>query len=194
MGNIHSVKKAFEVLGEKVLVTSEAETIRRCEKIVLPGVGAFDDAMIELKKRSLTSLIRDEIDQKKTLLGICLGMQLLFETSQEAEGTKGLAIFKGKVSRFRQKAGYKVPHIGWNELTVQRQDCPLLYGIGDGSFVYFCHSYYAEPKQKQDIAATTKYATEFSSLTWKDNVFGVQFHPEKSQTIGLKILRNFIEL
>jgi glutamine amidotransferase len=201
MGNIHSVNKALQSFGAKTLVTDKPEDLGQSDKIVLPGVGAFSDAMRELEKSGLGSAVKEAIKQKKTFLGICLGMQLLFEESEEAPKVQGLGVLKGKVSRFKVKPGLKVPHMGWNQINpssvVRRPSsvkCPLLKNISQNSYVYFCHSYYPEPKDKNVIAATTEYGKDFASCVWKDNVFGVQFHPEKSQSAGLAILKNFVKL
>ena len=192
MGNIHSVQKALESLGEKTIITHGPEGIKKCQKIVLPGVGAFKDAMDELKKQDLIQALNNHIKQKKSFLGICLGMQLLFESSQEADNAVGLGILKGAVKKFKNLRGLKVPHIGWNQLKKDTSECPLLKDIPDNAYVYFCHSYYPQPKDKKIIAADTDYAGEFASVIWQDNVYGVQFHPEKSQKTGLKILKNFV--
>jgi len=202
MGNIHSVNKALQLYGAKTLVTNKPEDIQACEKAVLPGVGAFDDAMQELKKQGLLPVINAHIKNKKPFLGICLGMQLLFEKSEEAKLSRGLGILKGRVKKFADKKGLKVPHMGWNQLrkvtTSQRHNvtssCPLLDGIPDGAFVYFCHSYYPEARSKDVTAAATDYGGDFTSIVWQDNVYGVQFHPEKSQSIGLKMIENFVDL
>jgi len=194
MGNIHSVQKALESFGVEVIVASAAQDIERAEKLVLPGVGAFDDAMRELQKKNLVSAINDNLKKRKVFLGICLGMQLLFEASQEAKEKKGLGVLKGQVKRFTQGKGLKVPHMGWNQLKTARQDCPLLKGVQDNSYVYFCHSYYPAPADKNEVAASTDYGADFASVVWRDNVYGVQFHPEKSQETGLKILNNFVNL
>jgi glutamine amidotransferase len=194
MGNIHSVNKALEIYGAKTVVTNKPEDIRSCEKAVLPGVGAFDDAMQELKKQGLLPVINAHIKNKKPFLGICLGMQLLFQESEEAKSGRGLGILKGAVKRFPQAKNLKVPHMGWNQLKKTIADCPLLAGVEDGAYVYFCHSYYSQPQAKEVTAATTDYAGGFTSVVWKDNVYGVQFHPEKSQSIGLKMIENFVEL
>jgi len=191
MGNIHSVKKALEALGAQTIIAATPADLAKCEKIVLPGVGAFDDAMVELEKRGLIPEIKKQIQGKKAFLGICLGMQLLFEESQEAQVKKGLGILKGKVKRFNHAAGLKVPHMGWNQLRIAKQ-CPLLKGMSEGSYVYFCHSYYPEPADGAAIAATTEYGVSFASVAWQDNVYGAQFHPEKSQAVGLQMLKNFI--
>ena len=194
MGNIHSVNKALQLFGAKTIVTNNPKDIAASEKAVLPGVGAFDDAMLELSKQGLIPVLSEHIKNGKAFLGICLGMQLLFEESQEAKETKGLGILKGRVGRFKADKGLKVPHMGWNQLKKSKAECPLLKNIPDNSFVYFCHSYYPEPKDESVIAATTDYGHDFASFVWKDNVFGVQFHPEKSQSVGLKILESFVAL
>jgi len=194
MGNIHSVNKALQFFGAKAIITNNAKDIQSAEKAVLPGVGAFDDAVKELEKQKLIPAIKEFIKSKKPFLGICLGMQLLFEESEEAAKAKGLAVIKGKVKRFAGNKGQKVPHMGWNQLSKIKSECLLLKDIPDNSFVYFCHSYYPVPKDKNVIAATTDYGLEFSSIVWQDNVYGVQFHPEKSQKIGLKMVDNFVNL
>ena len=194
MGNIHSVQKALELFGAKTTVTNKPEEIQAADKAVLPGVGAFDDAMLELKKQDLISALNEYIKNRRPFLGICLGMQLLFEESEEASESKGLGILKGKVKRFTELKGLKVPHMGWNQLKIVSSVCPLLKNIPDNSYMYFCHSYYPEPKDRNSSAATTDYGREFSSVVWQDNVYGVQFHPEKSQKTGLKMLENFVNL
>jgi len=193
MGNIHSVKKALELYGAKTKVTNNPREISACEKIVLPGVGAFGDAIAELDRRGLSALIKNEVKNKKPFLGICLGMQLLFDKSEEAAGSKGLGIIKGVVKRFTV-TDLKVPHMGWNQLKKVKSDCLLLKSIPDGAYVYFCHSYYPVPADKDTMAATTDYGLNFSSIVWQDNVYGAQFHPEKSQGTGLKMLENFVNL
>ena len=194
MGNIHSVAKALAIFGADAVITNKSSEISLCDKSILPWVGAFDDAMVELEKQGLVGAINNEIKQKKPLLGICLGLQLFFEASSEASLKKGLGLIKGQVVKFHSDKGLKVPHMGWNGLNIIKNDCPLLKGIGTGSQVYFCHSYYPEPDQKDVVAASTDYGLEFASVVWKDNIYGVQFHPEKSQETGLKIIKNFIEL
>jgi len=193
MGNIHSVQKALELYGAKTIVTHKPDDLNTCKKIVFPGVGAFDDAVLELKKRGLLSVLKAQIKDKKPFLGICLGMQLLFEQSQEAKREKGLGVFQGAVKKFSEKLKLKVPQMGWNQLKLKGRDCPLLNGITDNSFVYFCHSYYADPGDEKVIAASTDYGIDFASVIWRENIFGVQFHPEKSQAAGLRILKNFVE-
>ena len=191
MGNIHSVSKAIALSGARVKVTDKQQDVISADKVVLPGVGAFSDAMQGLKDRGLIEPILDSINKGKYFLGICLGMQLLFKQSQEAERIRGLCVFEGLVKRFDLE-GLKVPHIGWNQLRFS--NCKLLKGISSGANVYFCHSYYVEPADKDVVAATTDYGIDFCSVVEQENVFGVQFHPEKSQSIGLKILKNFVEL
>lgn len=193
MGNIHSVAKAVALFGAKPVITNKKNDISSCDKIVLPGVGAFDDAMFELEKQDLIAVIKEQVSQKKAFLGICLGLQLLFESSQEAKIKKGLGILGGQVVKFHPEGGLKVPHMGWNDLKVAAGNCPLLDGIDDNSQVYFCHSYYPDPADRSMIAATTHYGLEFASVLWKDNVYGAQFHPEKSQATGLKMIKNFVE-
>ncbi len=194
MGNIHSVAKALEFFGAAISVTNKKNDIAGCDKIVLPGVGAFDDAMAELEKQGLDMVIKEQVKNKKPFLGICLGLQLLLEDSQEAKDKKGLGILKGRVVKFKAGAGQKIPHMGWNDLKVISGDCSLLSGLPTGSQVYFCHSYYPSPLDESIIAATTDYGLEFPCVLWKENVYGVQFHPEKSQAVGLKILENFVNL
>jgi len=193
MGNIHSVQKALQLFGAQTLVTNSPQDILACQKVVLPGVGAFADAMQELEKQNLIPALIKHIKNKKTFLGICLGMQLLLEASQESKGVRGLSIIKGKVVKFKEK-NLKVPHMGWNQLDKVSQECPLLKDILKHPYVYFCHSYYPDPKEKNVIASTTNYGTDFPSVIWKENIYGVQFHPEKSQSIGLKIIENFVKL
>ncbi|MFH1199220.1 MAG: imidazole glycerol phosphate synthase subunit HisH [Candidatus Omnitrophota bacterium] len=199
MGNIHSVQKALEKQGAKVIVTNNPEEIEKADKLVLPGVGAFDDAVAELEKQDLIPAIKESIKNKKPFLGICLGMQLLFEASEEAKTKKGLGILKGTVKKFKASKGLKVPHMGWNQLKrstvygLQSTVCHLLKDIPEGANVYFCHSYYPEPKDKKVIAATCNYNSDFAAVVCQDNVYGAQFHPEKSQDVGLIMLKNFIE-
>jgi glutamine amidotransferase len=157
--------------------------------------------MRELIRQGLIKVLKEHIKNKKIFLGVCLGMQLLFEESQEAKKEKGLEILKGKVVRFKDKIGIKVPHIGWNQLTKSQipnpksqNECPLLRDVPDDMYVYFCHSYYPKPEDKKAVAATTSYGLDFTSVVWQDNIYGVQFHPEKSQAVGLKILKNFVEM
>ena len=194
MGNIHSVSKAIELCGAKPIITNKKDQLNSCGKIVLPGVGAFDDAIAELEKLGLISVIKEQIKNKKPILGICLGMQLLFEGSQEAKSKEGLGILKGEVIKFSAKLGQKVPHMGWNNLENVSASCLLLNRVSVKDQVYFCHSYYPDPVEKDIIVATCDYGVKFACALAKDNIYGVQFHPEKSQAIGLKIINNFVEL
>ncbi len=192
MGNLRSVQKAFERNGAKAKITSSPDDIRKADKLVLPGVGAFDCAMHELKKRKLVKPIKDKIKSGAPYLGLCLGLQLLFESSQEGGAKKGLGIIPGTVKRFR--GDMKIPHMGWNTVELKKKNCPLFKGLKDKDYFYFVHSYYAVPKESGWILATTRYGVNFCSAIWKDNIFATQFHPEKSQASGLKIIRNFINL
>jgi glutamine amidotransferase len=194
MGNLHSVEKAVGLFSKEFVITNNPADLTAAKKIILPGVGAFCDGIKGLQRHKLFSALSQAIKQNKPFLGICLGMQLLFEYSQESGGCQGLGIMKGIIKRFSLPSGFKVPHIGWNQIKVKGSGCPLLKDIPDNSYVYFCHSYYAQPQSDEVIAATTDYAIDFASCVWKDNTFGVQFHPEKSQKIGLKILENFVRL
>lgn len=192
MGNLGSVSKALESLGAKVKVTQRSSDLKKADKIVLPGVGAFKDAMAALSNLDILEPLKDAIAAKKPYLGICLGLELLFEESEEGGSPRGMSILKGDVVRFKDPL-LKVPHIGWNQLR-RRADCPLFKGIDENVFFYFVHSYYVRPKDKEIIAAVTDYGGDFTSMVWKDNIYAVQFHPEKSQTVGLKFLENFIRL
>ena len=197
MGNLKSVAKALEASGARgIKITSQAKLIHRAEKIVLPGVGAIKEAMLELKRLRLIEVIKENIF-KKPFLGICLGLQLLFTSSQEGGGIKGLGIFAGEVKRFPDTL--KVPHMGWNQIKtksteLKTKNYSILKNIPNNSYFYFCHSYYAQPEDKSIIAAATDYGIEFASAVSKDNLFACQFHPEKSQSLGLKLLKNFVEL
>jgi len=194
MGNIHSVQKALELAGAATVVTNKIKDIEEAQKLVLPGVGAFGEAMSELERQGLSPAIKEQIRKKKPFLGICLGMQLLFRESQEAAGRKGLGILGGTIRRFPAGKGLKIPHMGWNELEIKNKNCPLLKGINEGSYVYFCHSYYPEPAKAAVSAAGCQYGRQFTCAVWQDNVYGLQFHPEKSQEVGLKMLKNFVQL
>jgi imidazole glycerol-phosphate synthase subunit HisH len=188
INNLRSVEKAFVSLGVAVEVSNDPQKIRRAQKIVLPGVGAFADAMTNLRLRNLTEVLRDKVDAGTPLLGLCLGLQLLFSESEEFGRTLGFNFIPGKVKRL--PPNLKVPHIGWNQLHLKRPD-PLLEGIPEASFVYFVHSYYADPDAHEDILATTDYSIEFPAIARRGNVWATQFHPEKSQDVGLRILKNF---
>lgn len=194
MGNIHSVRKAIESMGAQVKVVDKPEGLAGCEKAVLPGVGAFGDAAEELEKQGLIKGLKDYIASGRAFLGICLGLHLLLEESEESPGIKGLGLIRGRVEKFAAAKGLKVPHMGWNQLDIRQSACPLFKGLPADAYVYFCHSYYPAPKDSGVVAATTEYGRKFASLVWKDNIYGAQFHPEKSQKAGLKILENFVKL
>ena len=196
MGNLRSVSKALESLGASVRVSSDPKDVAAADKLILPGVGAFPAAMQELSVRGLVEPVTQFIKSGKPYLGICLGLQLLFESSEEGEGAKGLGVLKGAVKRFAPAASRKVPHMGWNDVrrTGPRDGCPLLKDIPDGSFVYFVHSYYAEPADRGVTALETDYGVRFAAMVWRDRLYATQFHPEKSQTVGLQLLKNFIAL
>ena len=196
MGNLRSVEKAFEKYCSNAVVSSSAKDILKADKIILPGVGAFKVAMDELKKKGLIGPIKEAIEKGKPFLGICLGLQLLFSESEEGGKIKGLDIIKGRVKRFKEKKGQKVPHMGWNRIGVRCQvsGVRILDGVKDGSYMYFVHSYYVEPKDKDVILCETDYGGNFASGIRRDNVYGFQFHPEKSQAVGLKIVENFANL
>ncbi len=189
MGNLRSVEKGFKKVGVNVTVTNKPEVVEMADAVVLPGVGAFKGCMEELEKLGLTGAIINSINNGKPYLGICLGLHVLFSESVEFGTCKGLDILKGKVIRF-EKNDLKIPHMGWNELNI-KQDNPLFEGIPDKSFFYFVHSYYVVPEENSLIATTTDYGVEFTSSVCKGNIYAVQFHPEKSQAIGLKLLENF---
>lgn len=189
-GNIKSVEKAFEYLGHKAVVTRDGRIIKSADKVVLPGVGAFGDAMRKLEEYGLDGVIRETVDMGKPFLGICLGLQLLFDSSEESEGISGLGILKGKIHRFPGDKGCKIPQIGWNSLEI-RGDSVLFKGVPNQSYVYFVHSYYLKAEDENIVAASTDYAAHVHAAVEKDNIFACQFHPEKSGGTGLKILENF---
>ncbi|MCM8711449.1 imidazole glycerol phosphate synthase subunit HisH [Clostridium sp. SYSU_GA19001] len=191
MGNLRSVQKALEYLDVPSKITSDIEEIKNSSKIIIPGVGAFPDAMENMKKMGLDIVVKEEAKKGKGILGICLGMQLLFEESEEIIKCEGLGLFKGSIKKI--KGNVKVPHMGWNNLIFE-EDCRLLYGVKEGSYVYFVHSYYAEIGQEKILNAYTLYDRKIPGIVSKDNVFGMQFHPEKSGDCGIKMLKNFGEL
>jgi len=193
MGNLRSVEKALARVGADVRIVSDRKSVLTADALVLPGVGAFGDCMANLEKIGLVEAIRDFVATKRPFLGICLGFQALFESSEEAPGVKGFELFPGTVPRFAVN-GLKVPHMGWNELRIQQSGCPLLKDVTDNSYVYFVHSYYCKPKNASVICGTTNYGIDFCSMLWTGNVFATQFHPEKSQAVGLKMLENFVRL
>jgi glutamine amidotransferase len=193
MGNLRSVQKGFERVGHAATVTSDPAAIADADKIVLPGVGAFRDAIAALRQRKLVEPIRAAIDAGKPFLGICLGMQLLFDKSFEDGQHEGLRIVPGEVVRFRVPSEYKVPHMGWNQVEFRRRP-PVFEGIDEGAHFYFVHSYYVAPQETSVVATETDYSGPFCSSIWRDHVYAVQFHPEKSQAAGLRLLKNFAEL
>ena len=193
MANLRSVQNAFEHVGHPAQVIRTAYEIGRCDRFVLPGVGAFQDAMAALRTDGLDDAIRAHVDAGKPFLGICLGLQMLFDVSHEGGRWPGLGVLKGECVRFdvdQPTTGLKVPHMGWNQLTF-RADSPLTRGLSDGCNVYFVHGYHVVPEDASVIATTTDYGRPFVSSVWKDNVVATQFHPEKSQTVGLTLLKNF---
>ena len=192
-GNIKSVEKALVSLGQEVLVTRDAQEILSADKVILPGVGHFGDAMEKLHIYGLVDVIHQVVQQKKPFLGICLGLQLLFERSDEAPGVEGLGVLKGQILRIPEKEGLKIPHMGWNSLHLQN-DGRLFRGILEDTYVYFVHSYYLKAADEQIVKATTQYSTCIHASVEQDNVFACQFHPEKSSTWGLKMLENFANL
>ncbi len=192
-GNIKSVEKALQKLGQEVVITRDAEVILSADKVILPGVGAFGDAMDNLKKYELDKVIYQVVEKNTPFLGICLGLQLLFEKSDESKGVAGLGILKGEICRIPDKEGLKIPHMGWNSLQLQN-DGRLYKGIAEGAYVYFVHSYYLKAEEPEIVKATTEYSTRIHASVEKGNVFACQFHPEKSSDVGLQILKNFVEL
>jgi glutamine amidotransferase len=218
MGNLRSVEKALARVGANVRIVNDRDSVIEAEALVVPGVGAFGDCMKKLEKLDLVGAIREYIDTGRPFLGICLGMQGLFLSSEESPGVKGLAVFEGVVPRFHfgngkvnlrvceqtqaqagtpvppRAGGLKVPHMGWNQLRIRQRGCPLLQNVENGSYVYFVHSYYCQPGDDKLVCATTEYGLEFCSMLWAGNVFATQFHPEKSQTVGLKMLENFVRM
>lgn len=191
-GNIKSVEKAFLYLGEKPVLTRDADEILASDHIVLPGVGAFGDAMYKLNSYGLADVIKKAVAGKIPLLGICLGMQLLFESSEESPGVKGLSVLDGEILRIPAKPDLKIPHIGWNSLNFPNPGV-LFKGLPENSYVYFVHSYYLKAKDPGIVKATAEYGVNIHASVEKENIFGCQFHPEKSSEVGLKILKNFME-
>lgn len=191
-GNLRSVRNALVHLGADVLTLVTPEGLDRADKIVLPGVGAFGAGMAALRAAGFEEPLKEAVAAGVPLIGICLGMQYLFESSDEMGLHRGLGLLPGRVTRF-PAAGPKVPHIGWNQLHIRR-DHPLLSGIADGAYAYFVHSYYVDAGDPDDVLATTDYGIEYASVVARGNLFGIQPHPEKSQAVGLRILKNFVEL
>ena len=192
-GNIKSVEKAFQYIGEDTVVSRDKEVILSADKVVLPGVGSFGDAMEKLRDYDLIDTINKVVENNTPFLGICLGLQLLFESSDETPGVEGLGILKGKILRIPDKPGFKIPHIGWNSLELTNNG-RLFKGIEEQSYVYFVHSYYLEAEDEQIVKASTDYVTHIHASVESGNVFACQFHPEKSGDVGLQILKNFAAL
>jgi len=192
-GNLKSVEKALIHLGQDAIITRDREEILSADKVILPGVGSFGDAMGKLHSYGLVKTIKDVVELKKPFLGICLGLQLLFERSDETDGIEGLGILQGEILRIPNCEGLKIPHMGWNSINI-KSGARLFKGVDNHEYVYFVHSYYLKAKNEQEVAATTDYSTIIHASIEKDNIFACQFHPEKSGEVGLKILKNFAEL
>ena len=192
-GNLKSVEKALVSLGEETIITRNFSEILSADKVILPGVGAFGDAMAQLKKYELDKVVHEVAEKETPLLGICLGLQLMFESSEETPGVEGLHLLDGHIHRIPDAEGIKIPHIGWNSLEFPKES-RLFKGIADQSYVYFVHSYYLKATDEAIVAATTEYSTHIHAAVEHDNIFACQFHPEKSSTVGLQILQNFANL
>ena len=192
-GNIKSVEKALQYLGEEAVITRDREEILGSDKVILPGVGAFGDAMEKLHQYGLVDTIQEVVDRRIPFLGICLGLQLMFESSDEAPGVEGLGLLPGKILRIPKKGDMKIPHMGWNDIKI-KEGAKLFAGLEDHPYVYFVHSYYLQADDPSIVAATTEYGVTIHASVEKDNVFACQFQAEKSSTVGLQILKNFIAL
>jgi len=194
-GNLRSVEKALRKVGADVKLVTGPDGMKDARAVVLPGVGAFDDCITSMQKQELLGGVRDFIASGRPFLGICVGYQALFDKSEEFNScAAGLGVFKGKVVRFPEQPGLKIPQIGWNQIELAQPECPLFRGIANDSYVYFVHSFFPQPEDAAIVATRTTYGGTFASSIWRDNVFATQFHPEKSQDIGLKLLRNFVDL
>lgn len=192
-GNMKSVEKAFQYLNEDAVITRDRKAILEADRVVLPGVGAFGDAMERLHSYDLVEAIQDAVKSGKPFLGICLGLQLLFDSSEETPGVKGLGLLPGEILRIPAAEGLKIPHMGWNSIDI-KEGSRLFEGIDRQSYMYFVHSYYLKARNPEDVAATTWYSTDIHAAVEHDNIFACQFHPEKSSELGLRILKNFADL
>lgn len=192
-GNIKSVEKALKLLGQEVTVTRDYETILNADRVILPGVGAFGDAMEKLRQYGLDKVIHEVVEKKTPFLGICLGLQLLFERSEESPGVEGLGVLKGEIVRIPEKEGLKIPHMGWNSLEFKGNG-RLFEGLSGEPYVYFVHSYYLRAADESIVTAVTEYGVKIHASVESGNVFACQFHPEKSSDAGIRILRNFVEI
>lgn len=192
-GNLRSVEKALQALGAEPVITRDKEVLLAADHVILPGVGSFGDAMEKLHQYGLVEVIHQIVEKKTPFLGICLGLQLLFESSDETPGVEGLGVLKGRILRIPDCPGLKIPHMGWNSLKI-RPDFRLFAGIPDDSYVYFVHSYYLKAADEMQVAATTEYSTHIHAAVETEHIFACQFHPEKSSDVGLQILKNFISL
>jgi imidazole glycerol-phosphate synthase subunit HisH len=194
-GNLRSVEKALRKVGADVQVITGPEGLKEARAAVLPGVGAFDDCITAMRKQELLDGVKRFIASGRPFLGICVGYQALFERSEEFNScAAGLGIFKGNVVRFKEQPGLKIPQIGWNQIQFANGKCPLFKGVADSSYVYFVHSFFPKPEDESIVCTRTEYGEKFASAIWKDNIFATQFHPEKSQAVGLKLLENFVRL
>ena len=193
MGNLRSVQKGFERVGFKPVISRDPEVVAQADKVVLPGVGAFQDAIAELKRGDLVEPLLEAINAGKPFLGICLGLQLLFDVSYEGGEHQGLGVLPGKVVRFELPQPFKIPHMGWNQAMIRRP-APILEGVEEGTHFYFVHSYYVVPRDREVVAIEADYGEPFCAMVWRDNLYATQFHPEKSQQMGMKILKNFGQL
>lgn len=193
-GNIKSVEKALQYIGENPLVTRDTDKIIQADKVIVPGVGAFEDAMGKMNHYQLTGVLREAAKKGTPILGICLGLQLFFERSEESENNvEGLGLLPGEIVRFPETEGFKIPHMGWNSISINPES-RLLKGIPENSYVYFVHSYYLKAKHEEDVAATTDYIVKVHAAAEHENIFATQFHPEKSGEVGLQILKNFVSI
>lgn len=192
-GNLRSVQKALEAVGAGVLCTNDPRKVKEAGRVVLPGVGAFGDFMSGLRARGLEEVVKEVVRRGVPMLGICVGMQALFDVGEEMAEYEGLGLLPGRVVRFADSLGVKIPHTGWNQLQV-RDDAPLFKGINAGAYVYFNHSFYCRAETPSDVTATVDYGLQYACSVQRGNIFGVQFHPEKSQAVGLQILKNFLEV